>query len=112
MTAYYQFDNAPFAPLIPDGMIPIPSGEYNYGLRHIPWSDSDVLDLGGRSARHYSARIRCTVANYVAMDNLLGTTATLTLGGIEYDSATLVKLNNVAQTPRGEYVEADAEFVL
>lgn len=112
MSFYYEFGAIEFSTLIPDGMIPIPSGEVNYGLRHIPYSDTDVLDLGGRSARHYSARIRCTIANYVAIENQVGTTTTLILGGIEYDSATLVKLNNVAQTPRGEYVEADAEFVL
>lgn len=112
MSFYYEFGAIEFAPLIPDGMIPIPSGEVNYGLRHIPFSSTDILDLGGRSSRSYSARIRCTISNYVAIENQVGDTTTLILGGIEYDNATLVKLNNVAQTPRGEYVLADAMWIL
>lgn len=112
MSFYYEFDFIEFAPLIPDGLIPIPSGAMNSGLRHVPYSDSDILDLGGRSARHYSARIRTTIAGYVSMDAALGETATLILGGISYTNATLIRLENTRQTPGGEWCLSDAEWVL
>lgn len=112
MPDYYSFGNIAFGSMVPDGLIIIPSGEVNYGERHIPFSDQSVLDLGGRSPRHYAARIRATISNYVAIENQVGTTTTLVLGGIEYDNATLVKLDNVRQTPFGEYVLADAEWIL
>lgn len=112
MTAFYEWDFVEFAPLIPDGMIQIPEATYNATERHVPWGDVNVLDLGGRNSRHYRKRIRMTVANFVSIDAAVGQVADLILGGITYTDAALISLTNIQQTPRGEYVEADADWVL
>lgn len=112
MTAFYEWQGNEFAPLIPDGMIPIPEGAYNSTERHVPWGDVNVLDLGGRSSGHFRARIRMLIAAFVSMYAEVGQVADLILGGITYSDAALINLTNVRMTPGGEYVLADADWAL
>lgn len=110
--AYYEWQGNAFGPLLPDGLIPIPESVLNVTERHIPYSDASVTDIGGRSPRHYRARIKLTVAAFVSMESEIGETSDLTLGNVVYPDATLLGLTNIRETPQAEYVLTDADWLL
>lgn len=113
MTAYYQFAYVPFSPRAADKM-PLPSpGELNTSLRHVPYSDANVLDIGGRGPRMYAAEIRVDPFYGADIENQLGLTDTLILMGSNFGQATLTKLTGKGIDPvQQKWLWYDAEWVI
>lgn len=110
--AFYEFDGIHFGAVAQEQQPVVSPPESLYSVRHIPYSNRVVLDLGGKGARYYRSRIRVAPFNVAFIEAALHTTASLTVAAAVYPSATLTKLENKAQTPRGEYYFYDAEFLI
>lgn len=77
-----------------EGMVlPMPSRESVYNVRHVPYSDRSVLDLAGQGVRQLRARVWVDQANHAALEALLQTTGTLVWNGVTL-TATLVELSD------------------
>lgn len=61
-----------------DGMIQRFVKTLNYNLEHRPFSDEDVLDIGGFSAPTLNAPVIVLAANSAVFESLLGQLGTLT----------------------------------
>jgi hypothetical protein len=96
--ALYNFAGVSFGPFIQD-WVPRTNRTMNVSLRHIPYSDVNILDLGGRNPNTFSAVVIVEDADHVAFQALLGVTASLMLNGNTHPSATLTKLESHEMTP-------------
>jgi hypothetical protein len=81
-------------------------------VRHVPYSDLQILDLGGRTERRYAAKIRVVPGDVETIEAMLGATFSLTVAGVLWPSATLIKLDGHTMTPRGEFHQYDAEWIV
>lgn len=84
---------------------------YNYNVEHIPFSNSDVIDLGGKGADQLSCTILIPVAAVTTWKNLLGTTGTLVWFHAQSFSVVLVQMGDVEFLRGDEGAYADVTFV-
>lgn len=110
----YAFAGVPFGPHIQD-WIPRPSRSVNYSLRHVPYSDINILDLGGRNPKTFETTVIVEEDDANAFINLLGVTASLKINGNTHPSCTLTELANHQMTPRDDGTRKhrfDAKWIL
>jgi hypothetical protein len=108
----YAFGATAFHPAVSDAQPLVTAPALANSVRHVPYSGLNILDLGGRLERRYASKIQVAPGDVAAIELALGTTDTLTVAGVEWPSATLVKLDGHAMTPRGEYHQYNAEWVV
>lgn len=109
MAEYYEFNAVKFGPRISD-MVPQVSPTLKYGERSVPYSNTTILDIGGRGASTYQAEIRVAPTDVAAFEAQLGEEGLLILAGVEYPGATLIRLQNHIVTPFGEWHFYEAEW--
>jgi len=108
----YSFMTIPFGPRAED-LIPRPDPpETVYGIRHVPYSDTNILDIGGKGPRRFKTDIRLLPENVAAFENTLLETGPLVLNEVTWTTATLVSLTGHTMTPRGEYHFFSAEWIV
>jgi hypothetical protein len=109
--AFYQFGTVEFGAkqtdLVPAVNAPTP----NITERHVPYSNTTILDSGGFGPRRWAITIRLVPENASAMQNLLLATLPLTVAGQVWPNATLIKLDNHQITPRQRSAEDLPAFV-
>jgi hypothetical protein len=111
--AYYEFGSLEFKPRVSESQPLVSPGEVNYSLRHIPYSNANVLHIGGRNADTYGPiEIRLTPAQVAGFLAKLEDTDELIVAGVTYPSATLVQLNNKVTDPHGTHVWFTALWVI
>jgi hypothetical protein len=97
--AFYQFGEVEFGmkqvDLVPAVNAPTP----NITERHVPYSNTTILDSGGFGPRRWAATIRLEAEDAPAIQNLLLETLPLTVAGQVWPNATLIKLDNHQITP-------------
>lgn len=108
----YSFAGIPFGPRVSDSVPMITPGELQQTERHVPYSNYNIVHLGGVTSRRYAAQIRLIPANVAAFEALLGSSHPIVVCDINYPAATLLKLGNHTMTPLGEYHFYDAEWTL
>lgn len=91
----------------PDGMVPHPVRQLHYSLEHRPYSNVDVLDIGGYGARQVRWPLIILAANIGAMEARLGETGTLTETSMT-ETATLLELSNIRKNFDGTHYWADS----
>lgn len=96
---YYQFGALAFTPKQSDFVSGVEPGEMQYGERHVPYSNINIIDLGGKTSRRWKATIRVAPTDVVAWESAQGQTAELWVMGTQWHSATLVKMGNHQRTP-------------
>lgn len=96
---WYQFGSLPFLPRQSDNVPAVDPGDLIFGERHVPYSDINIIDIGGRAPRRYKCTIRVNPDQVTAWEASQGVTASLWVMDQEYTSATLVKLTNHQRTP-------------
>jgi hypothetical protein len=124
MTAFYEFRGTPFAPRLTGDTVPAMGPPLPvFSERHVPYSQVNILDMGGFGARRWAANIRLVPENVDTMMNKLMSTGDLIVQGETWANATLVKLDNHQVTPRArsgvtapdwepDYHFFDAEWVI
>lgn len=95
----------------PDGRIPRPNRKLNYSVEHRPYSNTDVIDIGGMSARDLRLPLIILAANLGSMESRLGETGTLTESSFT-ETATLLELSNIISNYEGTHFWADAYWIL
>jgi hypothetical protein len=111
--AYYEFGGVPFGPQAEEFQPIASRGDNQFSIRHIPHSNANVLDLGGRLPSYFGpVNIRVDPLDAVSLEALSQATDDLTVAGISYPSATLVNLTNKRLTPRGEWVYYTAHWII
>jgi hypothetical protein len=113
MVAFYEFDGQPFALRIQAETVPqVEAPESVVSERHVVYSDLTVLDVGGSGPRRFRCTVRLAPSEVVAFEGKRLRTGPLTVAGVTWASATLLRLTNHQMTPKGEYHFYDAEWVL
>lgn len=111
--AYYEFGGIVIKPRFEEFMPQVFPAENLYSLRHIPYSDANVLDLGGKGVRKYGPiDIRIDPDDASALEALSQQTDELIVAGITYPTAILISLTNKRMTPRNEWIYYTAEWVI
>ena len=111
--AYYEFDSLEFKPRVSEAQPLVTPGESFYSLRHIPYSNANVLHLGGIGAYTYGPiEIRLEPSQVAAFVSKIHTTHELIVAGVEYANATLIQLTNKVTDPHGTYVWFTAMWVI
>lgn len=110
----YSFGAIPFGPRVSDSVPMVSPGEMQQGIRHVPYSNYNILDLGGVTDRRYAAQIRVAPANVAAMETAYtnGASLPLIVNGVTYPAATMTKLTGHTMTPLGQWHFYDAEWSL
>ena len=93
-----------------DGMIPRFGRTINYSLEHIPFSDTDVLDYGGKSAPIMKATIIVLAAAVASMEACLGLSGSLITPTIT-TTARLIELSNPRHNFDGTHYFYDATWI-
>jgi hypothetical protein len=112
VTAYYEFGGVEFKPRAAEQLPLVSPGESFTSLRHVPYSNYNVLDLGGVGPDTYASEVRIAnsaVGSFVA---LLQQRATLYVAGVNKGQATLIKLSGKTADPHLTYTWITAEWVL
>jgi hypothetical protein len=108
----YSFGAIAFHPLAQDWMPLVSPPKLAYSVRHIPYSDFQVLDQGGKTERRYKHAVLVAGGDVGAWEAMLGTTDVLTVAGVEWPSATLVDLGEHTMTPYGDRHQYQPEWVV
>jgi hypothetical protein len=108
----YAFGATAFHPVAAEFQPLVTAPGLASSVRHVPYSALNVLDLGGKTERRFATKIRVAPGDVAAIELALGATDALTVAGVAWPSATLVKLDGHAMTPRGEWHLYDAEWVV
>jgi hypothetical protein len=108
----YFFGATPFHPAVAEAQPMVTAPGLASSVRHVPYSNLNILDLGGKTERRYAVKIQVEPEDVATIEAALGTTDTLTVAGVVWPSATLIKLDGHTMTPRGEYHHYDAEWVV
>lgn len=87
-------------------------GDLSVTERHVPYSDTTLIDTGGILADHYKQEVLLTSADMVTMKALLGTIAALTVDDFSYGDAMLIKFDPQGVDLSETFVSVDVEFVL
>lgn len=95
----------------PDGMVPEPQRKLHYAVEHRPYSNVDIVDIGGYGAGTLNWPIIILAADIGAMRARLGETGTLTETSFS-ETATMLGLDNVRKNFDGTHYWADAFWVL
>ena len=95
----------------PDGMVPRPTRSLNYSIEHRPYSNTDIIDIGGASSRQIRWPVIILAANVGGMEARLGETGDLTEASF-LEVATLLELGNLRSNFDGTHFWADLLFVL
>ncbi len=102
MTAAYVFGAIDFHPKAADQQPLVGPGESFTSLRHIPYSNYNVLDLGGIGPSLYGPiQVSVAPADATAFVALLQTRAALRINGVDMGQATLIDLKEQTTDPRG-----------
>lgn len=104
------FGGLAFGIVTTDGFVPLPERALVRSVEHVPFSDIDIDESGGRGQQTLRVPVRIAFSALASWRALLGTVATLVIDGTGYGSMRLAALSNIRRTPRSEYVLADAEF--
>lgn len=99
MPAYYQFKSLVFGPRISGEVPSVDPAELVSGERHVPYSNLNIIDLGGRGPRRFKCTIRIPPEDFSAWDNALGSAGDLYVAGTLWTPATLMKLGGHVRTP-------------
>lgn len=103
MTAAYVFGAVDFHPRAADQQPLVSPGESFTSLRHIPYSNYNVLDMGGLGPSLYGPiQVEVAVADAAAFVALLQTRAALRINGVDMGQATLTALTDQTTDPRGQ----------
>lgn len=94
----------------PDGMVPHPSRVLNYSVEHRPYSNIDIVDIGGYGSRTVAWPLIIEAANIGSMEARLGETGTLTETSMS-ETATLVQLSNIRKNFDGTHYWADSLWI-
>lgn len=94
----------------PDGRIPEPQKSLNYSIEHMPYSNVDIVDLGGFSAPLIRWPLIVLAANIAALRARLGETGTLTETSFS-TTATLLEISNVIKNYDGTHYWCDALWI-
>lgn len=108
----YGFGRVSFGPMISDWVPQVDPGELFSSERHVPYSDYNVIDVGGRGPKKWKARVRIRPDDVQWIEPLLGKTAALTVNGVTYAKALMTALSNHQVSPLGEWHAYDAEFTI
>lgn len=109
----YSFGGVDFGPTPSEHQLLVGPAENFFSLRHVIYSNANVLDLGGVGANVYGPiDIRVDPDDEATLRTKLHTTASLTVADVVYPSATLVQLTGRSQTPRGEWFYFTAQWVI
>lgn len=112
MTAFYEFGGVEFKPRYAELQPMLTTGESHTAQRHIPYSNYDVLDLGGVSPSRYGPiEVRIDPSDLATLQSYLQTIKPLFLAGVEY-TGILVGFSNVALSTHGEFYWATLEWVV
>lgn len=79
---------------------------------HVPYSDINGVDLGGKSELRLTATIRVVYGVLTSYRAWLGQTYVLIVDDVNYGPATLLKVENIRYDPHAVYALFDAEFVI
>jgi hypothetical protein len=95
----------------PDGRIPDQQKALNYSIEHIPYSNVDVLDMGGFSAPLIKWPLIVLAANIAGLVARLGETGTLTETSFS-TTATLLSVENRIKNYDGTHYWCDALWII
>lgn len=95
----------------PDGTIPRVQRALVFAFEHLPYSNTDIVDKGGKGARQLKWPLIILAAQIGGMEDRLGETGTLTETSFT-ETATLLELNNIRSNYDGTHYWAEALFVL
>jgi hypothetical protein len=108
----YSFNGVPFGPRSEEKQPKVSAPTPYSGLRHVPYSNFDVLDKGGKGSRTYAAEIKLLPENVAAFEDMLLEDGPLVVWGATWPTATLIELEGHGATPRGEYEWYNAKWVV
>lgn len=112
MPAYYQFSTLVLHPRAADEQPMVSAPETILSERHVPYSDLNILDIGGKSFRRWAVKLRVAPDDITALEALLLVSAELTVAGVTWPRATLTSLTNHTMTPMAEWHQYDATWVV
>jgi hypothetical protein len=111
-TFTYAFGDIDFHPVAVEFQPMVSAPGLASSVRHVPYSNLNILDSGGKLERRFATRIRVAPGDIGIIEAALDTTDTLTVAGVTWPSATLLKLDGHTMTPGGEWHFYDAEWVV
>lgn len=110
MALKYKFNGYQFHPHTPDGMVPRPMREAVFSREHIPYSNADVLDVGGLGPLVFRCTAQLLSYEVSNFERQLGKVAVL-----EWDNilvwAYFSKLDNLRMHYYGTHYWCDVEFI-
>jgi hypothetical protein len=94
--------------------VPYPINQETFStVHHVPYSDVNVLDYGGKGEKRLTATVRVGYAYISAFTTTwLGQTYALVVNSVSLGSALLIKAQNVRYDPGLHYALIDVEWVL
>lgn len=101
---------ATFRVATPDGMIPMPSRQLYYNIEHRPYSNVDVIDIGGYGSKQVHWPLIVLAADYGGLEARKGETGTLTETSLS-ETATLLELINPRANFDGTHIWVDSFWV-
>lgn len=107
----YTFGGVAFGLQTSDGMVALPEKKANVNVEHIPYSDDDVMDIGGLSVPSFKGPIIVLAANRAAFEALLGEERTLVWGSFATTTALLSELSNPHMNYDGTHFFYNATWI-